>query len=118
MYQNLMLRTGSNHLAGDARGIIQRCHEGQGVIWTALHPISDPAYLSGHRKWFLSSGREYPIDPRRVDVSSTKIRQALEFGQQKDIYVKIKDMALNPRRLLQILGLEYIERPLALKKLP
>jgi hypothetical protein len=101
----LIVNPGSDHLAGDARGIIQRCHEGQGVIWRTLHTSEGSVVPTGLWKWFLSSGREYPTDSRRVAVSSTKIREVLQMTTKEGMYDRLKVLALNPRLLLQILGL-------------
>ncbi|KAH7377257.1 hypothetical protein BKA66DRAFT_588798 [Pyrenochaeta sp. MPI-SDFR-AT-0127] len=91
-------------LAGDARGITKRCHEGKGVIWRSYH------HWEGRWMWFLSSGRVYPDDPRRTLISSTNIRSLLETASPDDAFEKIKDTVLNPTSLLEFLGLRKGKR--------
>jgi hypothetical protein len=82
----------------DAAGIIKRCHDGGGVIWCA--PNRTSKFL-----WFLSSGRHYPVNPRRDLLSSTEIRRLINTVPSGEVYDCIKDMPLNSDILLIVLRL-------------
>jgi hypothetical protein len=64
--------------------------------------------------WYLPSGRRYPEDVRRPAISSTKIRLLLNKTSGGKQYDKIKNMALNPDKLMSILGLLKNSRDLTL----
>jgi hypothetical protein len=55
--------------------------------------------------WFFPSGRVYPTDERRAFISSTTIRKLLDQNPQDEVYDAIKNLSMNPKKLLRILGL-------------
>ena len=59
--------------------------------------------------WFMSSGRDYPVDDRLPDMSSTTIRTLLDQSIEHEVYEAIKDMAMNPEELLVMF--EQQQRP-------
>ncbi|CAO2649922.1 Nn.00g012140.m01.CDS01 [Neocucurbitaria sp. VM-36] len=87
---------GPNRLAGDATGILRRCHDGKGTIWMTSRRYKGQFQY----KWFLLSGRQYPTNESRLDISSTGIRKILGTTSDDEVYDKLKDIALNPGELV------------------
>lgn len=90
-----------DHLAGDARGIIRRCHEGKGAMWVSSRWCDD----GWQHMWFLPSGRKYPTDASRPTISATMIRKVFGTTPSEEIGERVKDLVMKPGELAKMLEL-------------
>jgi len=94
----------SEGFGGQAREILRRCHDSDGVIW--LCERQDDGALV----WFIPSGRKYPTDERLPVISSTAMREHLNHTPRAEVYEAIREVALNAKVLLRILDSAKINR--------
>jgi hypothetical protein len=78
--------------------VLARCHESSGVTWTCQRATDGTIT-------YLPSGRQYPDDPRRATISSSKIRQTLSTGLiKRSLQKRLNGMAMNTDLLPTLVG--------------
>jgi hypothetical protein len=94
------MHANTGYLPDDLHDILQRCHQGRGILWSASHP-------AGGILWFLPSGRRYPADERRPSVSSTMVRKLVANydGDHDALHESLRQLVFNPGRLIILRGL-------------
>jgi hypothetical protein len=66
---------------------------------------------------FIPSGRAYPINAQRAEISSSKVREIMATALPSQLYQKLEGLVVNRALLVQILGLQkYLPKHAVVKR--